>query len=177
MARRTAGTTTLVALVLLGVACCAHAQVESPRVRDRRHRELTRGMNEQQREQMRMLSEQGLTGEQISDQMTLEKSAKQMTELVKAVRTTFNEAAMIGREGRSELSSWNKNNKNSWTTSRDNGGGGKPGGGARAGVSKKFKPARLMKHNDLPRNKRKGNNKRKANKAKRRRQQAAKKRT
>ena len=64
MARRTAGTTTLVALVLLGVACCAHAQVESPRVRDRRHRELTRGMNEQQREQMRMLSEQGLTGEQ-----------------------------------------------------------------------------------------------------------------
>merc|ERR1719502_1364573 len=52
---------------------------------------------------------------------------------------------MVGREGRSDLSSWNKNHKQNALWGKD-----KAQRQAPRKASRRFKPARQMKHTDLP---------------------------
>ena len=105
---------------------------------------MARGLSLEQQMQMRSLSDQGLTGEQSQQQMQIPKTEMEINEIVKSVKKTV-EATMVGREGRSDLSSWNKNHKQNALWGKDKAQRQVP-----RKASRRFKPARQMKHTDLP---------------------------
>ena len=132
-------------LALAGAAlllCGCAAQVESPRVVDTRRRKMSRGLSQDQKLGMKALSDQGFTGQQIQEQMQIEKTEAEIDEIVKSVKATV-DATLFGREGRSDLSSWNKahREKGLWgekglpgsSASRSRGGGVSARNSARSG--------------------------------------------
>ena len=98
---------------------------------------------------MKALSDQGFTGQQIQEQMQIEKTEAEIDEIVKSVKATV-DATLFGREGRSDLSSWNKDHreKGLWGVTKEK--DKPPRQASTKKVSRRFKPARQMKHADLP---------------------------
>ena len=138
-------------LALAGAAlllCGCAAQIESPRVVDKRRRQMGRGLSHDQKLGMKALSDQGLTAQQIQEQMQIEKTQDEIVEIVKSVKAA--DMTLFGREGRSDLSSWNKDHreKGLWGVTKEK--DKPPRQASTKKVSRRFKPARQMKHADLP---------------------------
>ena len=88
-------------LALAGAAlllCGCAAQIESPRVVDKRRRQMGRGLSHDQKLGMKALSDQGLTAQQIQEQMQIEKTQDEIVEIVKSVKAA--DMTLFGREGR-----------------------------------------------------------------------------